>query len=768
MARRAGVLPAEVSSFVDRHRERGRIKQLLTEARLVTVAGIGGVGKTRTALRVATELRRSFPDGVWWVELSALRDPELLAYVVAEALGIGDATLRPMDEVLAGFLGGKQLLLVLDTCEHLAEACAALVDGLLRAAPGFRVLATSRQPLKVPGERLFTVSPLAGTGLSDGVELFVERSRAISGIVLSDEEYRVVARLCQRVDGIPLAIELAAARTRALPVQYVLDHLDDRFRMLGAMRAGVARHQTMRAAINWSYELCSPSEQLLWARLSVFVGAFDLTAVAEVCADDRLPPAELPALVTALADKSILLHEDRSGESRYRLLDTIRAYGRDRLGTEEDRTEYLRRHRDHYLRLAQRFDAEWCGPHQARWRDRLTDEHANLRAALDFCLRNPAERHQGLELAGALRYYWIACGALREGRHYLDRLLDCDLAPDPTLWTAQWVCAWLAVANGELAAVDTLLARCRPEVERHGDVEAAGWIAYVAGAAAMARGDLSAAVELGERSATLHQQGGDTGTGLFNAWCLLAMAFALAGDAARAIAVCDEGRAACDARGERWARSHLDYMSALAELTRGDFDAAAAYARDALRFKRLLGDNLGFAVNLDALASATAAQGQADRAARLLGIAHQVWQTFGLPQFGSPDLRAARQLCERQARAVLGDAAYRAAFDAGLELDLDSALRYALDEQPPKPPQTAEQPLSWAPLTRRERQIAELVADGLANKQIAEQLVISTRTAEGHVERILVKLGLDNRSQIAAWATRRRKPKPPTEPNHGS
>jgi non-specific serine/threonine protein kinase len=765
----AGNLPAEVSSFVGRRRERGELKRLLAVSRLVTVTGVGGVGKTRAALRVATEVRKAFPDGVWWVELSALRDGELLAQAVAEVLGLQDQSVRPQVEVLADYVAPRRLLLVLDTCEHLVGPCAVLVDALLQAAAGLRVLATSRQPLGIAGEQVFTVPPLPvptagcwndGVGLArnPAVELFVQRARAVSSdFALGGENQAAVAQLCHRLDGIPLAIELAAVRLRALSVRQVLTLLDNRFRLLtGGSRVGPPRHETLRTAIEWSHQLCTPAERLLWARTSVFTGDFDLTAVEPVCADDRLSADRVLEVVTGLVDKSILLPVDHpTGGVRYRLLDTIREYGQEWLRHSGEEPSQRRRHRDHYLRLARQCEAEWFGPDQITWSQRLNREHANLRAALDFCLDDPNEHHVGLILANALWLFWYSGGFLREGRHYLDRALALNADPGPARTMALLADAQTSVTQGDLAAADVRLADLRAHAERPGDVGTSGMLAYIAGAAAVLRGDLARAVTLCEESADLHRRGGDSGLGLVFALSTQSMALALSGDIDRAIAVTEEHRRLCERHGERWMRSFADYIRALAEMGRGDPDAAAAYARAALRFKWRLGDSLGMALTLDLLATAAVAAGKADRAARLLGIAHQVWHTFGLPQFGAPDFVAARDRCEQQARRALGDQAYQAAFHAGLNLDLDQAIDYALDERQKQQPDAPPQPTGWAPLTQREQEIAQLVTEGLTNPQIAARLVIAHRTVASHLEHILTKLGFTNRAQIAAWVSQR-------------
>jgi predicted ATPase/DNA-binding CsgD family transcriptional regulator len=735
--KQTGNLPAEMSSFVDRREERVEIKRLLSTSRLVTVTGVGGVGKTRTTLRVAAELRRSFADGVWLVELGSLRDGGMLPEVVAAGLGLRDQTVREPAAVLTEYLAPQRLLLVLDGCEHLVDPCAALVHTLLRAAPGLRILVTSRQALGLTGEHLFPLAPLPvppdGRGTHEpysAVELFLERAQAVERrFTLTERNRATVARLCSRLDGIPLAIELAAGRLRALSVQEIVSRLDDRFVLLsGRSRNTPARHETLRATIDWSYELCSPAERLLWARLSVFPGDFDLAAVRAVCdgGDELL----------GLVDKSILLRD----KGRYRLLDTLREYGWLRL---EDAPERLRLHRDHYLGLALRCAAEWCGPDQIAWCERMTEEQVNVRAALELCLTDPRERQAALTFTAALAPVWLACGALREGRHYLDRALAMDGEPSSELARAQVMCAWLATIQGDLDTVDALLDHCRP----HADTTLAGWIAYVAATARAFRGDLAAAMTLSRQAAELHGEGFGhlvaTGTQCF--------AHALTNEFDRAIPLLERLCELCDSYGEQWVRSYADYIRAIAELGHGELGQAVVHAQDSLRRKRRLGDSVGIVRLLELLAAADVARGGAERAARLLGCAEEIWPTVGSPRVGAPDIAASHQQCAQQARERLGDQAYRAAFQAGANLGLEGAIAYTLDERRP----SVTRPTGWAPLTRREREIARYVTQGMTNQEIATHLGISKRTADSHIQHMFTKLGFTNRAQLAVWVSER-------------
>ncbi|MGK5685127.1 ATP-binding protein [Actinoplanes sp. URMC 104] len=757
--RRRGNLPAELSSFVDRTRERAELKRLLASSRLVTITGIGGVGKTRTAIRVAAEVQRAFPDGVWLVDLSAISEPGLIAEAVGQALGVHDQTARPQPLCVATYLRSRRLLLLLDTCEHLVHECSALVETLLRAAPGLQVLTTSRQPLGVDGEHVFLLPPLpvpdpaaspADREVDGAVMLFAERAAAAApGFTLTPANQDAVARLCRRLDGIPLGIELAAVRTRALPVERIAELVDQWYTDEAGLlsRAGGGRHSSLRKAIDGSYELCTAGERMVWARASVFADGFDLEAVQEVCGESL-------GLVAGLVDKSILLREGAGTRVRYRMLDTIREYGLEMLRAAGEEPEVRRRHRDYYLRLALRFDAQWCGPDQAAWCERLTLEHPNLRTAIDFSLADPRERQGALELVTALRFFWFACGHPREGRHYFERVFALGPEPGPVLTRALGTCAWICVLQGDMEAVAAYVDECRPHAQQQGSVAAAGWLAYISGIAATLSGDASRALASVEQAVRLHADGGDSGIGLFMALAAQCVTLAFLGETDRAVAVNVENLRLCEQRGERWARSYGEYVRSVAELARGEPGAAIVHARAALRIKRQLSDHGGSAMAMDALAAATAAIGDAERAARLIGVAHRLWEAVGLPQMGSPDLSASRVLAEKQARDALGDRRFEAALAEGAGFEFDAGVAYALDERPVRPAQPGTAP-EWAPLTRREREVAELVAGGLTNQQIADRLVISRRTANTHLEHILTKLDFSARTQIAAWVAAR-------------
>ncbi|MEV0388954.1 ATPase, partial [Nonomuraea sp. NPDC050643] len=517
--RHAGNLPPEMTSLVGRRDDLARVRRLCREFRMVTLTGAGGVGKTRLALRAAALMRDGFADGAWLVELSPLNQGALVPHTIAEALPLADRTTRPMVEVLTEYLAERHLLLVLDTCEHLVDDCAHAARELLTAAPRLSILATSRRPLGVPGEQVLVLDPLPvpdprGTGPQDALVLLADRTAAaVPGFTVTDHNRSELVRLCRRLEGLPLAIELAAARLRELPVADLCERLEDRFAELGdignraelgdignraelgdigdrAERGDVRNraepggsgdevldaappwHRALRTAIGWSHELCTPEERLLWARTSVFAGSFEDGAVAEVCADALLPAAAIPRLLAELADKSILIWSPTGGGERFRMLDTIREYGATWLRALGEQEALRLRHRDFYLALALRGDAAWLGPDQIAWNDRTNAEHDNLRTALDFSLSRTGD-HAALELAAALWFFWYPCGYLREGQHYLERALHLDTEPSVVRNRALWVCSLTLTVQGDATAGMVWAAECAGVAEQLGDTGAA-------------------------------------------------------------------------------------------------------------------------------------------------------------------------------------------------------------------------------------------------------------------------------------------------------
>lgn len=695
--RDSGNLPAEISSFVGRHEELDRLAALLRRSRLVTVTGIGGVGKTRTALRAAESAAARFPDGVWLVDLSGLQDPDLLPHTVAHALGVADQSARRQPEVLVDFLAERSLLLVLDTCEHLLEACARLVEELLPAAPGLHVLATSRRPLGLSDEQVMVVEPLPvppgpGDGGEDSaallghdsVALFADRARAVDPeFSFSGPTRDAVARLCRRLDGIPLAIELAAVWLRTLTAEELADRLARRFSLLTGGDRSLARHETLRAAIGWSHELLTPPERLLWARLSVFPHGFDTSSAVRVCADERLPASWIPGLLESLVETSILLHESFEGSfgenSRYRLPVPIREYGAGWLAELGEREHVHRLHRDCFLELARRYDAEWYGPMEVVWCNRMQRELPNIRAALEFCLDRAGEHVRGLEILGSLFLFWLPCGHIREGRHYAERLLALDPAPGPALTKALWVAARLATIQGDTEDGRMYRARCLRHAERQGDPSALAMADYTAAVIAMVHGEFDSAVRLLESAAVRYRSNGEHGD-LTMTYFLHALVLVLRGAPDEAVTVSERCRSSALRSLDGWGLSFADYVRAMAELHRGNTASAVEYGRASLRFKTRLGDSVGCAMAVDVLALAAALGGDAERGARLLGLGQKIWRTFGITSIGSEDLGHIRDVCESLAREELGAHAYEREFSLGGALNLERGFAYAMGE----------------------------------------------------------------------------------------
>ncbi|MER6693488.1 ATP-binding protein [Streptomyces minutiscleroticus] len=571
----AGEVPEETTGFVGRRAELIRAGCALQETRLVTLTGVGGVGKTRLALRAAAGLRATFPDGVWLVELSPVprtgrHDTELLALIVMEALRLADQTTRPATEVVAEWLADKRLLLLLDCCEHLTAPCADLVGDLLSAAPGLRILATSRQPLSARDERVMTVPPLpvprpgrpqGGPGQEeDAVALFLQRAAdAAPGLATDAAARAVVAEICVRLEGLPLAIELAAARLPELTLDQLRADLHSRFEVLAAdpeaYGDGEPRHQALRTTIGWSHELCAPLERLLWARLSVFAGGCDREAAQAVCAGGPLSAEEVPRLLDGLVAKSLLQRRAHvTGTVRYAMLDTVREFGADWLAGLGEAGAIARRHRDHFLALARRADAEWVGPHQVAWCWRAVVDHANFRAALDHCLTE-GEEQAALELGGALWFSWFACGYARAGRHYLDRALARWTDPGPARSRAVWACGVAAVAQGDAHTTARLGKEFRVCAEAAGSPAMLTAAAYLDGLGLLLHGQPAEAAAVFDATDYTRAHSSAYAGARLMVWATRGFVHVALGEFADAAAAADALRTECGRRGERWARA---------------------------------------------------------------------------------------------------------------------------------------------------------------------------------------------------------------------
>lgn len=748
-------LPAETTTFVGRRSEFARARRLLADTRMLTLTGVGGVGKTRLALKIATDVERGFSDGVWLVELADITDKHLIAPRIVDVLGGRLQRSSPVT-ALCEFLADRQLLLVLDNCEHLLEATAALAAQLLRAAPAVRILATSRQPLGIPGESIQDIPPMpvpggqtqAGPGSLmryDAVTLFVERAAALRpDFTLTDDNAEVVSRLCRSLEGIPLAIELAAVWLRSMSLEQILSRLDDQLGLLRMGRRAVhPRHQTLHAALDWSYQLCSPKEQLLWARLSVFSGSLDLKAAEDVCAGDGLDRPEILEMLSRLVDKSIIIRTaDKGGPVRYRLLEILRQYGRQLLVQSGQERAVLRQHRDWYLHLAEEGEVASWSSRQAEWLIRLGKDRSNLRAAVEFSLAEPGGGRSALTIASAV--FWVAVGGVTEVRHWLDQALAGAPEPSSARAKALWAKAWYGLLQGDQAEAGPALAECRQLALELGDDTALSWATEGEGQAALFRRDLPKAVELLSDALDRHRSHADV-RGIAVCLFMLAQATSWLGDP-RSANLGEELLALCEEKELSWFGTYALWVLGLEMFRQGNLPRATNLIQRSAKRRYAFHDQLGVALCIEVLAWIAGAENRHAQAAELFGAARVFWRAVGASPY--KHLVAQHELYMTQAQESLSATAFDAAVSRGERLGPSDVISLALTE----PPTAQDSATGSTPLTRREREVALLVAQGLSNREIATHLVIAQRTAESHVQNILVKLGFRSRTQLRPWA----------------
>jgi non-specific serine/threonine protein kinase len=540
---------------------------------------------------------------------------------------------------------------------------------------------------------------------------------------------------------------------------------DHRWPLTSGRRGGVTRHRTLNAAVDWSFHLCTALERTVWARSSVFADGFDLAAAQAVCSGEGIAVSAVFELVASLVDKSILISEEYHGKRRFRLLETLRQYGRDRLRDLGEEAAARRRHRDYYLSVAEQSASDWFGPDQPGVFDRTRREIANLRVALDFCLRQEGEATVGLRLANELFFYWLGCGNLSEGRHWLDRALAADVRPSRERAKALWAVGTIADAACDVAFARKSLEECRAEAESVGDGPTLARAIHQLGCSeVVGGGDAHTAVELCEEAHRRFKDQRMMDSNVLMAYVELAVCLMFAGDLDRATELCEDARAIAEEHGEQWACAYAFQALGMIALRRGDPAQAAMHARSCLRRKQHFNDLLGFTFAIELLAwSATADSTSARPATRgreiaehatlLLGAADQIWRTVGATMMKSAHFGAPHKQCLTVLRKTLGDVAFNTVFHRGGQFSLDETLAYALGESPEhtKPSRDRRNPARWKPLTRREQQVADLIAEGATNRDIAERLVISQRTAESHVEHIMQKLGFTSRAHVITW-----------------
>lgn len=779
-------LPALVSSFVGRVRELAALRRILARTRLLTLTGMGGVGKTRLALRLAERVGSGFPDGVCFVDLAPLREPAQVPQSIAATLQLGVAPGQTAEQVLEAALRRRSLLLLLDNCEHLAESCAALVHALLTACPALCVLATSREPLQADGEVAWRVPPLsipaspelalAGPGFprldqsSDAVALFVERARqGSSGFEITEENSAVIMELCRRLDGIPLAIELAAARVRVLSVAQILARLDDRFGLLvGGSRTVEPRHRTLRALLDWSYELLPDSERATLRSVAVFVGGFTLEAAEWVCAPGEGMSLSALELLTSLVDKSLVVAEERDGAVRYSLLETVRAYALDCLGDAGRDAAARDRHLTWWVRVSEQAELGLWGPEHLEWQRRMTVEIDNLRAALSWSLQKPngmldasaagesaarTRLEAGLAMAASLMRLWDCDDYLREGCGWLRQLMSIagsDVREVLRL-KALNAAGYLTFMSGELEEGRTKLEQALAAAEALHDDTGSAWALTGLAATRNMQGEADAAEAFANRALPIWERLG-WDTGLSMAQYILGEIARQRGDHDRAVQLLESSLAVLRREGSHWGSTYpLESLGRIAVL-RGDYARATALLKESLALRYEQVNPRGAALCLEGLAWLAGRQDQPVRVARLFGAAQAVYDRYGLegtPRW--PIWQVDYQQANEVARGSLGEPIYDEAWAEGHAMSLSQAVDYALGDRLPTTMGARPWPGSSV-LTRREREVAGLVARGLTNRKIAEELVITAGTAGLHVSNILHKLGFSARAQIAAWA----------------
>ncbi|ABH00578.1 protein kinase/ transcriptional regulator, LuxR family (plasmid) [Rhodococcus jostii RHA1] len=757
---RRGNLPLDLTSFVGRRAEVTEGKTLLSASRLVTLTGIGGVGKTRLALRVADKVQRTFREGVWLVELGDLRDGQLLSQVVATALNVRHEGADPL-QILVDYLATRELLLVLDNCEQVIDAAAEMSIALLRSCPGLRILATSREALGIGGEAVLRVPPLTvpdpdqnppvpGSPNDEALALFAERAvGAVPGFKFTEETRVTAAQICYRLDGLPLAIELAAARLRAMTPDQILQRLADRYALLTrGSRGAPTRQQTLQWSIDWSHDLCTPAEQQLWARLAVFAGPFELDAASFVTAygiedegDDLLEQ------VTSLVDKSILIREEAGMRVRFRMLETLRDYGQNKLQLAGELRVLRSQHRDWYRQTALDAETEWISPRQLDWLARLDREQPNLREAMEFSLSTPDGAQAGLEMAAALLPFWYSRGLFTEGRRWIERALACEAEQPPALRIkGLYAASILATRQDDLQRAIALLDEGHAIADSLGTTRDRALIQRAQGYLALHRDNPEGAVALLSEAMREFRRDDDLTQQIMTLHGL-GLAHQLLGQPKQAIDCLEEANRIARTHGESASRGRSLWNLGLVVWQEGNRDRAVELLREGLELARQSDDPTGATWCFEVLAWIEASENRFHRAAALMAAAWALRRQGGISVVQIANFADSHDECERITRQGLGSRAFSAASREGDTMSFESAVSFALEEPSVTPARSVAPTL----LTKREQQVADLVARGMTNKEIAAQLVISPRTAQGHVEHVLTKLGFSSRAQIAAW-----------------
>jgi predicted ATPase/DNA-binding CsgD family transcriptional regulator len=755
-------MPAESTSFVGRRRLLAEVKAAFASTRLLTLVGPGGVGKTRLALRAAADLQRTLRDGVWFVDLAGLEDPHLVAKAVISNLGVADQSGQWPTSLLVSHLASREALLILDNCEHLLDAVAVLADVVLKEAAGVRLLATSRQPLGISGERVVQVPPLtlqgepgtdAGQGVahSEAVALLVARA-ADAGVQLEDTDAtrQLLLDLCRRLDGMPLALELAAVRLRAIGLDQLLERLSDRFAVLtGGSRAALPRQQTLRATIDWSHDLLSGPEAALLRRLAVFPSDMGLDAVEAVATQTGLERKSVLELLSSLIDKSFVARLSPAANARYKLHETMREYALIKLHEAEEEPAAINAFVTFYADMCQVAEKAAQSPQLVEWLKRMDGEADNVRAALARCLHGP-DHVVGVAMVGSLLWYWTA-RATSEGAYWLDLYLERRGADDAGLAHALFARGYVSMVLGDATTASPVLEEAEAKARAARDSPLIARVLSVSAGVRVMSGDLEGARSQLLEARTLAQRLDDPGV---DAMLALTEGFIALGEADSETAgrVYAEWAPRARDRGDIQTLSYLLSSYGFALLQKDQPNQAGPLLQESLGIERRLENRDMILYLLDGLASHAAMVGRLQRSARLLGAAETLQAETGvrLMPHMEPMLARARETIT----ASLGISALESETQAGKRMSTAEAIAFALDEKKAGRLDASPVAQRMTPLSKRELEVARLVGEGMSNKEIGSRCFLSERTVETHVSNILNKLGINSRVEVARWVAR--------------
>jgi predicted ATPase/class 3 adenylate cyclase/DNA-binding CsgD family transcriptional regulator len=774
-------LPIQLTSFVGREKELADVKRLLQNTHLLTLIGPGGTGKTRLSLQAASEILDQYPDGVWFVELAPILVPLLVPRTTAIAIGLRDEPQRPVIDMLCDYLQEKKVLIILDNCEHLVEACAQMADRILRAAPDTRILASSREALGIGGEVTYRVPSLGLPDLAhlppidslsqyEAVKLFIDRATAaIPTFTVTNDNAPALAQVCHHLDGIPLAIELAAAKIRVLSVEQIAKRLDDRFRLLtGGSRTVLERHQTLRATIDWSYNLLLPAEQVLFQRLSVFVGGWTLEAAESICEGGLVVSENVLSLMEQLINKSLVIAEEMGHEARYHMLETIKQYAHEKLlESGEDKT-LQQKHADWFLKLAE--DAEHgllFRNNSVKWLDRVEHDLDNFRSALAWLLQTE-QIEKCVQLSSRLGLFWVDRNYYREGKYWIETgLKHREVLSKNTIAHAALGASRLLSRTGDYDQAIRYGEESVVLFREIGDKLETAWaLQFLAENSSYVHTDDYNAQAYSEEALQLYRELGHKE--LANKILIdLGWGNVEVGNFLEGFSILEECLQTARELSDPFTTGYSLFVLGMCRWRHAELDQSEAALREGVRlYYYQLGDRWFTVGCLVGLAGVASLQGKWEQGAKMIGAADKATDLIGgaRPPFWARDYY---DPISGSIRSQAGDSAYTKAWNEGYSMTLEQAIELA-ESQPvptdlsadsePKigtsllPSQREAEKQKYGGLTGREREVAVQIAQGKSNQSIAADLFLSLKTVEAHVTRILSKLGFTSRAQIAGWA----------------